>query len=192
MNMFEISYSLNRQFGNDTNAIYRGEHLLSFVDNHDVTRISTILNNKKHLPLIYGLLFGMPSIPCIYYGSEWGIEGLKLSGNDDLLRPQIITPVWNELTELISKLAQLHKHYKSLIWGGYKSVVLTNRQLVFERKYQNEIILIAINADEQEFKIHIDESIAAQRIINLLTQENVDLSNGFILPAYSLFYWKIE
>lgn len=47
-------------------------HLLSFVDNHDVSRIATILTNKNHIPLVYAIMFGMPGIPCIYYGSEWG------------------------------------------------------------------------------------------------------------------------
>ena len=39
-NMHEISYSLNRQFGAEQWCLYTGKHLLSFVDNHDVTRIA--------------------------------------------------------------------------------------------------------------------------------------------------------
>ena len=70
MNMFEIAHSLHRQFGSDQWCIYRGKHLMTFVDNHDVTRLASILTNKKHIPLAYGLLIGMPGIPCLYYGSE--------------------------------------------------------------------------------------------------------------------------
>ena len=88
MNMFEVNHSLMRQFGSDPWCLYRGYHLLSFVDNHDVTRVASVLTNKKHLPLIYALAFGMPGIPCIYYGSEWGIEGNKKQG-DPALRPRI-------------------------------------------------------------------------------------------------------
>ena len=66
MNMFEINHSLLRQFGPENWTLYKGRHLLSFVDNHDVTRVASILNNKKHLPLIYALAFGMPGIPCVY------------------------------------------------------------------------------------------------------------------------------
>ena len=58
-------------------CLYTGKHLLSFVDNHDVTRIATILTNKNCLKPIYGLLFGMPGVPSVYYGSEWGMEGDK-------------------------------------------------------------------------------------------------------------------
>ena len=77
MNMFEIAHSLQRQYGSEPWCLYRGKHLMNFVDNHDVTRIASILTNKKHLPLTYGLLMAMPGIPCIYYGSEWGEPGEK-------------------------------------------------------------------------------------------------------------------
>ena len=53
-------------------TLYKGAHLLSFVDNHDVTRIASKLRDPAHLPLAYALLFGMPGTPALYYGSEWG------------------------------------------------------------------------------------------------------------------------
>ena len=71
MNMFEINHSLLRQFGPENWTLYKGKHLLAFVDNHDVSRIASVLTNEKHLPLIYAMAFGMPGIPCVYYGSEW-------------------------------------------------------------------------------------------------------------------------
>lgn len=77
MNMFEIVHSLLRQFGPEQWTLYRGKHLLSFVDNHDVSRIASILTNEKHIPLTYGMIFGMPGIPCVYYGSEWGAKAHK-------------------------------------------------------------------------------------------------------------------
>ena len=87
MNMFEIAHSLNRQFGPEQWCIYRGKNLMTFVDNHDVTRLASILTNKKHIPLAYGLLMGMPGIPCLYYGSEWAEQGEKAPDNDYALRP---------------------------------------------------------------------------------------------------------
>ena len=80
-NMHEISYSLNRQFGSEQWCLYTGKHLLSFVDNHDVTRIATTLTDKNCLKPVYGLLFGMPGVPAVYYGSEWGMEGDKRNGD---------------------------------------------------------------------------------------------------------------
>ena len=81
MNMFEINHSLLRQFGLENWTLYKGKHLLSFVDNHDVTRVASILTNERHLPLIYALALGMPGIPCVYYGSEWGAKARKEDGD---------------------------------------------------------------------------------------------------------------
>ena len=80
MNLFEIGHSLARQFGPENWTLYKGKHLLSFLDNHDVERIASMLANKEHLRPAYGILFGMPGVPAVYYGSEWGIEGRKADG----------------------------------------------------------------------------------------------------------------
>ena len=110
--MHEIAYSLNRQFGNEQWCIYRGKHLFSFVDNHDVTRIASILENKNNLFPVYGLLFGMPGVRGVYYGSEWGITGEKCNG-DNTLRPAIEKPEHNELTDWITALANAKQKSKA-------------------------------------------------------------------------------
>ena len=73
-NMFEIIHSLLRLFGPEDWTVARGSHLLSFADNHDVTRIASIINDPELLPCVYTMVFGMPGIPCVYYGSEWGAQ----------------------------------------------------------------------------------------------------------------------
>ena len=191
MNLFEIAHSLNRQFGKEGSAIYKGKHLLSFADNHDVIRVASILKEQKHLPLVYALLFGMPGIPCIYYGSEWGITGVKDKNSDDDLRPEIKSPEWNDLTTLISSLALIRKEHKSLIFGEYKSVVLTNRQLIFEREFEGERIWVAVNADSSEYYARFNSS-ASGVATDLLSDEKVYLKDGYMLPPYSFFYWKHE
>lgn len=191
MNLFEIAHSLNRQFGKEGSAIYKGKHLLSFADNHDVIRVASILKEQKHLPLVYALLFGMPGIPCIYYGSEWGITGVKDKNSDDDLRPEIKSPEWNDLTTLISSLALIRKQHKSLIFGEYKSVVLTNRQLIFEREFEGERIWVAVNADSSEYYARFNSS-ASGVATDLLSGEKVYLQDGYMLPPYSFFYWKHE
>ena len=130
MNMFEINHSLLRQFGPDNWTLYKGKHLLCFVDNHDVTRIASILTNEKHLPLIYGMLFGMPGIPCVYYGSEWGAKARKEEG-DPALRACFDAPEWNDLSETISRLSEIKKNSEALNYGSFRSVLLTNRQCIF-------------------------------------------------------------
>ena len=189
MNLFEIVHSLMRQFGPENWTLYRGKHLLSFVDNHDVTRIASNLTEEKHLPLIYALMFGMPGIPCVYYGSEWGAKAHKSQG-DPALRACFDEPVENELTEWIEKLAEAKKGSRALNYGGFRSVVLTNRQCIFERAADGERVLVAINADSQPYTAHFDAGCG--QAVDLITGEIHDFGGGSQLPAYSAYYWKCE
>lgn len=189
MNMFEINHSLLRQFGPDNWTLYKGKHLLSFVDNHDVTRVASILSNENHLPLIYALAFGMPGIPCVYYGSEWGAKARKEEG-DSALRACFEKPEWNDLTTFISKLAEAKKHSNALNYGDFRSVLLTNRQCIFERKTDSERVLVAINADDQPFMAHFDAGCGTA--VDLITGETHDFGGGSELAPYSAAYWKME
>ena len=189
MNLFEINHSLIRQFGSDPWCLYRGMHLLSFVDNHDITRVASVLTNPAHLPLIYALMFGMPGIPCVYYGSEWGVKGRKEDG-DPCLRAAIELPEWNDLTEWIAKLAEAKKASEALCYGDFRSVVLTNRQCIFERKSEHERVLVAINADGTDYTAHFDAGCG--QAVDLITGEMHDFGGGSLLPAYSAFFWKCE
>lgn len=189
MNLFEIVHSLLRQFGPENWTLYKGKHLLSFVDNHDVTRVASILSNEKHLPLIYALAFGMPGIPCVYYGSEWGEKALKSQG-DPALRPCFAEPEWNTLTDWITALTAARKKSEALNYGTFRSVLLTNRQCIFERKSEQERVLVAINADENDFTAHFDAGCGMA--VDLISGEKHDFGGGSVLPAYSAFYWKME
>ena len=188
MNMFEIAHSLNRQYGPEQWCIYRGKHLMSFVDNHDVTRIASILTNKNHLPLTYGLLLGMPGVPCIYYGSEWGEEGVKAPNNDYALRPCFEEPKPNKLTKEIKKMIHVRTGSNALCHGSYRNVVLTNHQLIFERRTDDERMLVAINASDAPFTAHNGE--LGGTMTDLLTGNEIQMSGQLEMPPYSVQYLK--
>ncbi|MBQ9438777.1 MAG: cyclomaltodextrinase [Lachnospiraceae bacterium] len=195
MNLFEIIHSLGRQFGPETWTMYKGLPLYSFVDNHDVSRIASILNNPKHIPLAFGLIFGMPGIPQIYYGSEWGIKGDKKNG-DPSLRPAIETPEWDtckdvpSLTTTLAAMAKARKASPALQYGGFKSLVLTNKQCIFEREFSggngSQRIMVAINAAEEEFRAHFDAR--AGRAHDLITMETFDFGGGIALPPERVLF----
>lgn len=189
MNLFEIGHSLNRQFGNENWCLYRGKNLLSFLDNHDVTRIATILQDKKHLYPAWALLFGMPGIPSVYYGSEWGLEGDKHQG-DATLRPALDAPQNNELTAWITKLTAARHASSALQCGSYRTVLLTNKQYIFERTVDGERVLVAVNADAEPFTAHFDAQCG--RATDLITGELHDFGGGSELPPYSAYFWHCE
>lgn len=186
MNLFEIAHSLHRQFGADPWCIYRGKHLMTFADNHDVTRLASILTNKDHIPLAYGLLFGMPGIPCLYYGSEWGDPGEKAPDNDYALRPHFEAPKPNDLTDFIRKLIQIRHGSVALCNGSYRNVVITNHQLIFERATEKERILVAANAADAPYTASCGDLNGTAK--ELLSGRKLDIAGNLELPAYSIQY----
>ncbi|MEG0961682.1 MAG: alpha-amylase family glycosyl hydrolase, partial [Lachnospiraceae bacterium] len=188
-NLFEIVHSLLRQFGSENWTLYRGKHLLSFVDNHDVSRIASILTEEAYLPLIYAMCFAMPGIPCIYYGSEWGTKGDKHDG-DPSLRPSFDAPKWTPLTDWIAALVQAKKSSEALNYGEFRSVLLTNQQCIFERKSEHERVLVAINADSLAYTAHFDAGCGCA--VDMITGKTHDFGGGSELPGFSAFFWKCE
>ncbi len=188
-NLFEIVHSLLRLFGPEDWTVARGQHLLSFADNHDVTRLASILNDERELKPAYALLFGMPGIPSVYYGSEWGAKGDKSQG-DPALRPSFDKPEFNELSEFISRLAEAKKQEKALNYGGMRSLLLTNRQCIFERRCDNERILVAINIDENPYMAYFDAG--CQYADELITGTVHDFTGGSELAPFGTYFWKMH
>ncbi len=189
MNLFEIVHSLQRQFGPEPWTLYKGKHLLCFADNHDVSRIATMLQNKEQLKPLYGMLFGMPGIPCIYYGSEWGMEGGKEQG-DHALRPEVETPQENDLTRQIAAMAKAHRESRALCRGAYRTVLLTNRQAIFERSADGERVLVAVNADSQPFTAHFDAGAGCAD--DMIDGSFHDFGGGAVLEPYSVHFWRVK
>lgn len=193
MNMFEIAHSINRQFGSENWCLYRGKHLYTFVDNHDVNRIATMLRTKEHLPLIYTLMFMMPGIPAVYYGSEFGVTGDKnQDGGDNNLRPEFESEKMKnegicDLTGHIRCLADIEKEHPAAAMGDYKQVQLTNRQYAFSRSADGETLLTVINADANPFTFNLNMGGAKE---NLLTGETMELG-GLTLPGFTSAVFKL-
>ncbi len=189
MNMFEIAHSLARQFGSENWCMYRGTHLMSFVDNHDVSRVYTVLSDKEQIKAIYAMLFAMPGIPCIYYGSEWGQTGDKHQG-DDALRPSIDEAVWNEITDFVASLIKIRKNSKALNFGNYFNLQIQNKYLVLERKCDDERVIVMVNASDQEHHAHFNANCGTGT--NLLTGEMHDFGAGSKIHPYEVKFIKTE
>lgn len=186
-NLFEIMHSLLRQFGSEQWCLYRGKHLLSFVDNHDVSRIASAVTDAKKLPIAFALMYGMLGMPCIYYGSEWGTKADKSQG-DSALRPFFENYEENELTDFIEKLSAAKKQSKALNYGDIKSIVLTNNQCVFSRSFENETVYVAVNISDSKYEVNI----GCDNLIDMLEQKEYNGRNVIELEPYSAYFFKAE
>lgn len=159
-NYFEIAHSLKRQFGRG--GIYEGLILYNFLDNHDVNRIYSMLRCPENIRNAYTILYMMPGVPSIYYGSEWGIAGEKGSGYDaDVpIRPCLELSECEEknpeLVEHITKLAEIRENSKAVQDGGFEDVIIKNEQLVFARCTDGESVVVALNLAEHPAELQFD------------------------------------
>lgn len=184
-NYFEIAHTVRREF-EENGGIYRGKTLYSFVDNHDVDRIISKLTNKDHVIPVYTLLYTLPGIPSLYYGSEWGIEGKKEGSNDDPLRPCLDLKKCCEdnkhpdLTKYIAALGELRKGNRALAVGKYRELLLTNRQYAFARIAEQEAVITAVNNDENQVTLEIPVPIEAKSAVDLMSERTLAVENGRI------------
>lgn len=185
-NLNEIEYSMNRLFGDFNWCLYTGKHLLNFVDNHDVLRAYTALQDKRKIYNLYALLFTMPGIPCVYYGSECGAEGDK-SDNDYKLRPyidDIDKEKIPELTDFIKKLISVRKSSKALSYGGYKKACVSNKNMAFIREYEGEKIIACFNISGEDCTLRIEEGEGT----DLLSGRTRNLNDIYLKPYECAIY----
>lgn len=184
-NYFEIAYSFNRLFGNE--GIYKDLFLYNFADNHDVNRVASCLTSDLHLYTLYFLLFTMPGIPSIYYGSEFGIKGKK-EGNSDLpLRPALeLKDLINnaplpDLFNLIIKLAVVRKNLPALRNGNYKQLYLQHQQFAFLRETDKEAVIVAVNSSNVPVDIEFTvPGKASLKFVDQMSGEELQASVGKI------------
>ena len=170
-NYFEIAHTVKylQNMGN--------LDLYNFVDNHDVERIYTKLSNKAHFTPVHILLYTLPGVPSIYYGSEFGIEGRKERSSDDSLRPALSLDHYetamgdNPCTALIAALGQIRQHTPALSYGSYAELHLTNRQFAFARDLNDVRVVVTVNNDDNAASMDLPAGNSVEYIGALFGQK---------------------
>jgi len=200
-NMHELAYNLNREFGETGEGIYKDIALYNFLDNHDVNRIASTLNDCRQLHFLYGLMFTIPGIPSVFYGSEYGIRGERGACDDFQLRPAIppfrdgfedfSTPVVDSesLVKTIGQFAKLRSEKQGLIKGNYKQLFVAQEQLGFLRSCDEETLVVCANGSEKNAVMCLNE-FPAGRYLDILTGEEFH-SNDLKGIMVSAFWFRI-
>lgn len=198
-NMYELAYNLNREY-NGENGMYTGSVLYNFVDNHDVNRAASELTApEQHLHLLYGLLFTIPGIPSVYYGSEYGVRGVRKDGCDYDLRPpfppfgaipDFAAPAFDSsfIRSSIATFAAIRQRSPALQRGSYRQDFVANRQFGFWRERCEEKILVLVNADFTQTSLSLHD-IPAGEYENLTDGKifHSDALQDLQMPPCSIF-----
>lgn len=194
-NYFEIAHTVKRLYemgGNKPDGL----KLYNFVDNHDVERIYTKLTNKAHFAPTHILLYTLPGIPSLYYGSEFGIEGKKEKWSDDSLRPALKLEDYkdaietNNCTKIIAALGKIRQSTKALSYGDFKVLRLTNRQYAFSRNYNGISVVVAVNNDDNDCTLTLPAGNCLE-YVGTLSGEKVKVNNGQITVNVKANYGDI-
>ncbi len=183
-NFFEIAHTVKRLYDMGGNRP-EGLKLYNFVDNHDVERIYTKLKNKAHFAPVHIMMYTLPGIPSIYYGSEFGIEGKKERWSDESLRPYLNLSDFadasdkNPCTALITRLGRIRANVKALSYGSYTQQALTTTLYAYTRECDGQVVAVAVNNENYDQNLSVKVGNDAS-YIGTLTGERVKAQNGML------------
>ena len=139
---------------------------MTFVGNHDVTRLASALKDPRHLVHAYALLFFLGGTPSIYYGDERAAEGVKEErfGGDDAIRPEFpATPAglgedgWDTY-HLHQQLISLRRRHPWLARATSEVLHLANQQLALAASNPDgsERLVLLLNLADTDVQLDLD------------------------------------
>ncbi|BBZ07878.1 alpha-amylase [Mycolicibacterium doricum] len=143
---------------------------LTFVGNHDVTRIASQMTDPRHLEHALVLLFTIGGVPSVYAGDELGYRGVKENrrGGDDAVRPEFTFPPGEDtdIFRLNKYLIGLRRRHPWLHRAMTSAVELTNSQYVYETRNGDDALVVALNVDDAPLRVSLgDTTLPRGRVV---------------------------
>jgi cyclomaltodextrinase / maltogenic alpha-amylase / neopullulanase len=157
-NFFELAWALDRH-----NGFTIAFPPLTFVGNHDVTRLASKLRDSRHLPHALAILLTVAGTPSIYYGDEQAFRGVKEDrpGGDDAIRPAFpVTPAqlapygWDTF-KLHQHLIGLRRRHPWLHRARTSVLHLANAQLAYETRHEGRRLITALNVADDPARLPV-------------------------------------
>jgi len=159
-NFHELDWALQRH-----NVFQDTFAPLTFVGNHDVTRIASKLERPEHLGHALVLLFTVGGVPSIYAGDELGYRGIKedRAGGDDAVRPEFTMPPTDvgsgagDILNLYRYLIGLRRRHPWLHEARTSALRLENRCYIYETRHGDDALIVALNLDDTATALPVAE-----------------------------------
>lgn len=165
-NLYELAWALERH-----NGFLESFVPLTFVGNHDVTRLATRLADERHLGHALAVLFTVGGVPSVYYGDEQGLHGLKedREGGDDAVRPaypatpEELGPAGRPVRELHRRLIGLRRRHPWLTRARTAVPHLANTAAALESTGDGRLVtLLNIGDEPHAFPLDLDGLTVAE------------------------------
>lgn len=156
-NLYELEHALGRH--DDFAEVFRP---LTFLGNHDVTRLASVLEDSRHLPHALAVLFSVAGTPSIYAGDEEGLEGVKedRKGGDDAVRrafpetPDDLDPAGAGPRALHRELIALRRRHPWLADARVRTLEIDDESMAYETTGDGQrlVVLLHVGDDERRFE----------------------------------------
>ncbi|HEY5822026.1 MAG TPA: alpha-amylase family glycosyl hydrolase [Propionibacteriaceae bacterium] len=151
VNLHELSWTVGRHA-----ALIEDFVPMTFLGNHDVTRVASQIADPRHLAHAIAILGFMPGIPSIYYGDEFGLAAIKEErvGGDDAIRPEmpaergLYRAEHPEIEELYRRVIGVRRRHPWLVDAQVSAGEASDEQLVITARPRHEDhpgLLLALN-----------------------------------------------
>jgi cyclomaltodextrinase / maltogenic alpha-amylase / neopullulanase len=147
---------------------------MTFVGNHDVTRIASKVDDIRHVEHALVLLFTLGGTPSVYAGDEWAYRGVKEErfGGDDAVRPEFprrpqdATPLGHDEYRLHQHLIGLRRRNPWLHNARTETLALTNEQYVYRVSGTGGALIVALNVGNTPMPVALaDFGVDGARIL---------------------------
>ena len=182
------------------------EDLVTFIDNHDMSRFLSLNNNNNRLHEALAFILTSRGIPCIYYGTEQYLHNDTGGGTDPYNRPMMVNfSTTTTAYQLVSSLSSLRRNNLAVGYGSMGQRWINNDVYIYERKFFGNVVLVAINKNETTgYSISgLNTSLPAgsysDYMSGLLGGSSITVSTGsggnnpvttFTLPAHTVAVWQ--
>lgn len=103
------------------------------------------------------LQFTLPGVPCVYYGDEIGMQGMKDPFNRECM-------AWDspngELLKWYKRLGEIRRGCKAFEKGDFVPLYFNHQTVAFKRVDENSEVLVAVNLDEETISIPLGDEWA--------------------------------
>ncbi len=160
--------------------------LITFFDNHDMSRFGSLNPDGKALRLAVALIMTCRGIPCIYYGTEQYLHNDTNGGEDPYNRPMMDkwdtnTPIYRDL----GRLSKLRRINPAVSLGSQIQKYLTDDIFCFLRCYRDYRCLVCFNKSYQGYHIDLlNTELVDGEYYCTLTNKKVEVINGNLHNLY--------
>ena len=182
------------------------DDLVTFIDNHDMARFLSVYNNNNRLHEAMAFVLTSRGIPCIYYGTEQYLHNDTSGGTDPYNRPMMVNfSTSTTAYQLTNKLSTLRRNNPALGYGSMTQRWLNSDVYIYERKFFNSVVLVAINKNETSsynitgLNTALPAGSYSDYLTNLLGGSSITVTSGsggnnpvsnFTLPAHTVAVWQ--